>query len=231
MLAFAEGPAARQTIGTSRTHERHPGPHRYGSAVAALGRARSRVGAAGERATDVIGRAGAARTARNRDADDGGAQLLSARAHIPGAAPDPARGPQARQHRLAILPLLHEQQAIPPGRAAAAAPAGVGADPRRIHADAVRERRRPHHRGTRRRTAAPIARGQLRGLGRDDRDPYPRVSDPRATGGPGGLAPPCGPGCCGRPQPPRRAARRSPRRRDSRACNLPSPGLLARPPT
>ena len=51
--------------------------------------------------------------------------------------------------------------------------------------------------GTRRRTPAPTARGQLRGLGRAGRDPRPRVSDAGAAGGPGGLA-----------RPSRRARRR-----------------------
>ena len=48
-------------------------------------------------------------------------------------------------------------------------------------------------RGTRRWPPAPIARGQLRGLGCADRDPHPRVPDPGATGRASGLGPPRGP--------------------------------------
>ena len=195
-----------------------------------LARGCSRLGTAGERTADDVRRAGAPRPARNRDADNAGAALLPARAHLPGAPPDPARGPQAGQHRLAIPALLREQQAIPARRAASAPPAPARAAARRIHADALRKRRRPDHRWTRWRPTAPTACGQLRRLGRVDRNPRPRLPHPSGAGGPGGLAPPRNPDCRRNPQPPRRAPRRPPRRRGSRPRNLPSPAGLAQPP-
>src|SRR6478735_6846206 len=93
------------------------------------------------------------------------------------AAQSRAWGPPGND-RLAVRPLLHEQPAVPACRAASAVPAADRAGAGRIDADAVRKRRRPDRRRARRRTAAPAARDQLRGLGRAGRDPYPRLPDP-----------------------------------------------------
>ena len=104
-------------------------------------------------------------------------ELLSARAHLPGAAPDPACGAQAGQHRLAIRPLLHEQPAIP----ARGAAFGLSSAQSRVlvvstltlFGSGVALIVHGHGGGP----LLQIHVVQLRGLGRADRNPYPRLSD------------------------------------------------------
>src|ERR1700750_1965764 len=96
-----------------------------------------RVGPAGERTPDDVRRTRAARPARNRDADHTGPPQLPARAHLSGAARDPAYLPQARQHGMEVSAVLHEPRALSARGASSAVPAPARAALDRVDVHAL----------------------------------------------------------------------------------------------